>query len=72
MMTQNTTIFQASMDPDFATEKAKTTESERDVDDLSGYRSQRWNPLTNEESEEWLKKYGRNSKLKKKASRRPN
>ena len=33
------------MDPDFATEKAKTTESERDVDDLSGYRCQRWKPL---------------------------
>ena len=72
MMTQNTTIFRATMDPHFETEKARTTESERDVDDLSGYRSQRLNPLTNEESEEWLKEYGRNSKLKKKASRRPN
>ena len=41
MMTQNTTKFRASTDPDFETEKAKTTESERDVDDLSGYRCQR-------------------------------
>ena len=39
MMTQNTTIFRASMDPDFETEKAKTIGSERDVDDLGGYRS---------------------------------
>ena len=41
MMTQNTTIFRATMDPHFETEKSKTTESERDGDDLSGYRSQR-------------------------------
>ena len=37
MMTQNTTIFRASMDPYIETEKAKTSENERDVDDLSGY-----------------------------------
>jgi len=39
MMTQDTTIFWASMDPNFATEKEKTNESERDADGLSGYRS---------------------------------
>ena len=38
-MTQNTTIFRASVNYDFETEKTKTTESERDVDDLSDYRS---------------------------------
>ena len=37
MKTRNATIFRASMDPDFETEKAKTTENEGDVDDLSGY-----------------------------------
>ena len=37
MLTQNTTIFRESMNPDFETEKAKTFENERDAHDLSGY-----------------------------------
>ena len=52
---------------DFETEKAETTDSERDVDDLNGYRAYTDEPLGDEE---WLKEYERSSKLKKKKKKK--